>query len=188
MTLMRFDPFRQFEQIMEQNFAGTRTPRTVPMTALRRGDTFIVDLDLPGVVEDDVELTVERNVVTIRARRAPARQDGDEVIIDERPYGEFTRQLFLGDNLDAGRMTVAQDPTGAIFGVWQAGTHHGAELANEPGSFQWNELETRDPTLSTIVQRFGFAGSHLKGVGFLKQFECFVVGEAHIFYASVLGV
>ena len=97
MTLMRFDPFRQFEQIMEQNFAGTRTPRTVPMTALRRGDTFIVDLDLPGVVEDDVELTVERNVVTIRARRAPARQDGDEVIIDERPYGEFTRQLFLGD-------------------------------------------------------------------------------------------
>jgi HSP20 family protein len=105
-TLMRFDPFRQFEQIMEQNFAGTRTPRTVPMTALRRGDTFIVDLDLPGVVEDDVELTVERNVVTFRARRAPARQDGDEVIIDERPYGEFTRQLFLGDNLDAGRMTA----------------------------------------------------------------------------------
>ena len=106
MTLMRFDPFRQFEQIMEQNFAGTRTPRTVPMTALRRGDTFIVDLDLPGVVEDDVELTVERNVVTIRARRAPARQDGDEVIIDECPYGEFTCQLFLGDNLDAGRMTA----------------------------------------------------------------------------------
>ena len=64
------------------------------------------DLDLPGVVEDDVELTVERNVVTIRAHRAPARQDGDEVIIDERPYGEFIRQLFLGDNLDAGRMTA----------------------------------------------------------------------------------
>ena len=41
-------------------------------------------------------------------------------------------------------MTVAQDPTGAIFGVWQAGTHHGAQLANEPGSFQWNECETRD--------------------------------------------
>ena len=76
----------------------------MPITALRPGDTFIVDLDLPGVVEDDVELTVERNVVTIRARRAPARQDGDEVIIDERPYGEFTRQLFLGDNLDARRM------------------------------------------------------------------------------------
>ena len=106
MTLMRFDPFRQFEQIMEQSVAGTRTPRTVPMTALRRGDIFTVDLDLPGVVEDDVELTVERNVVTVLARHAPARQDGDEVIIDERPYGDFTRQLFLGNNLDAGRMTA----------------------------------------------------------------------------------
>jgi len=69
-------------------------------------DVAFIDLGLPGVVEDDVELTVERNVVTIRARRAPARQDGDEVIIDERPYGQFTRQLFLGDNLDAGRMTA----------------------------------------------------------------------------------
>lgn len=106
MTLMRFDPLRQFDQIVEQNFAGMRTPRAVPMTALRRGDTFIIDLDLPGVMEDDVELTVERNVVTVRARRAPARQEGDDVIVDERPYGEFTRQLFLGDNLDAGRMTA----------------------------------------------------------------------------------
>jgi predicted enzyme related to lactoylglutathione lyase len=48
------------------------------------------------------------------------------------------------DVFDSGRMTVAQDPTGAVFGVWQAGTHHGAQLANEPGSFQWNECETRD--------------------------------------------
>lgn len=107
MTLMRFDPFRQFEQIMEQNLSpGTRTPRTMPMTALRRDDVFIVDLDLPGVDENDVDLTVERNVVTMRARRAPVRQDEDEVIIDERPYGEFTRQLFLGDNLDAGRLSA----------------------------------------------------------------------------------
>ena len=82
------------------------SPRRSAVIGTVRGDTFIVDLDLPGVVEDDVELTVERNVVTIRARRASARQDCDEVIIDERPYGEFTRQLFLGDNLDAGRMTA----------------------------------------------------------------------------------
>jgi HSP20 family protein len=106
-TLMRFDPFREFDRIVEQNFApGMRTPRTMPMTALRRGDTFLVDLDLPGVHQEDLELTVERNVVTVRARRAAARQDGDEVIIDERPYGEFSRQLFLGDNLDPGGLTA----------------------------------------------------------------------------------
>jgi HSP20 family protein len=100
-TLMRFDPFREFDRIVEQNFSsGARTPRTMPMTALRRGDSFLVDLDLPGVHREDIELTVERNVVTVRATRTAARQDGDEVIIDERPYGEFSRQLFLGDNLD----------------------------------------------------------------------------------------
>ena len=43
-----------------------------------------------------------------------------------------------------GRMLVAFDPTGAAFGVWQAGTHTGAELANEPGAFTWNELQTKD--------------------------------------------
>ncbi len=71
MTLMRFDPFREFDRIMEQNFAsGARLPRSMPMTARRRGDTFLVELDMPGVSMDDVELTVERNVVTIRARRS----------------------------------------------------------------------------------------------------------------------
>jgi predicted enzyme related to lactoylglutathione lyase len=48
------------------------------------------------------------------------------------------------DVFDAGRMTVAQDPTGAMFGVWQANRHIGAELANEPGTLTWNECQTRD--------------------------------------------
>jgi len=49
------------------------------------------------------------------------------------------------DVFDAGRMAVAQDPTGAVFGVWQAGNHIGAQLANEPGSFTWNQCQTSDP-------------------------------------------
>jgi predicted enzyme related to lactoylglutathione lyase len=55
-------------------------------------------------------------------------------------------QVFLPpfDVLDAGRMTVIADPTGAVFGIWQAGRHTGAQLANEPGTFAWNELRTRD--------------------------------------------
>jgi uncharacterized protein len=46
------------------------------------------------------------------------------------------------DVLDAGRMLFAADPTGAAFGVWQAGTHHGSGLVNEPGAFTWNEVTT----------------------------------------------
>lgn len=48
------------------------------------------------------------------------------------------------DVFDSGRMTIAQDPTGAVFGVWQAGEHHGAQVANDPGSFTWNECQTND--------------------------------------------
>jgi HSP20 family protein len=106
-TLMRFDPFRELDRLAEQTMSvGARALQSMPMEALRRGDEFIVHLDVPGVGLDDIDLTVERNVVSIRVRRLPARQEGDEVLIDERPHGEFARQLFLGDNLDADRLTA----------------------------------------------------------------------------------
>jgi HSP20 family protein len=106
MTLMRFDPFRELDRWTEQALAGTRSMRTMPMEALRRDDRFLVALDLPGVANDDIDVTVERNVVTVRASRAPLAQEGDEVIVDERPHGEFSRQLFLGENLDATKLTA----------------------------------------------------------------------------------
>jgi hypothetical protein len=46
--------------------------------------------------------------------------------------------------MDAGRMCVGIDPTGAVFGAWQAGSHTGAQKVNEPGAVCWNELNTRD--------------------------------------------
>lgn len=46
--------------------------------------------------------------------------------------------------MDAGTMAVFKDPTGAYISAWQSGTHHGAELFNQPGSITWNELATRD--------------------------------------------
>ena len=49
------------------------------------------------------------------------------------------------DVMDAGRMAVVADPTGAVFGLWQTGKHGGADLvAGEPGSMTWNELYTND--------------------------------------------
>lgn len=104
MTLMRFDPFRELDRLAGRSISPAA--RTMPMEAVRRGDDFAVYLDLPGVNSDDVDVTVEINVVTIRARRMPHREEGDEVIADERTWGEFTRQLFLGDNLDPGGLTA----------------------------------------------------------------------------------
>jgi predicted enzyme related to lactoylglutathione lyase len=48
------------------------------------------------------------------------------------------------DVMDAGRMAIFADPAGAVFGIWQAGLHTGAELVNEPFSLTWNELHSRD--------------------------------------------
>ncbi|UCF19169.1 MAG: VOC family protein [Gemmatimonadota bacterium] len=48
------------------------------------------------------------------------------------------------DVMEAGRMALVQDPTGAVFAVWQPKQHHGAGLVNEPGSLCWNELYTKD--------------------------------------------
>lgn len=48
------------------------------------------------------------------------------------------------DVMDVGRMAIAADPTGAMFGIWQARKHIGVYLANEPGSVCWNENMSRD--------------------------------------------
>ncbi|MFD6419914.1 VOC family protein [Streptomyces sp. NPDC060194] len=48
------------------------------------------------------------------------------------------------DAEDAGRLAIAVDPAGAVFGVWQPGAHGGAATVNECGSMAWNELLTRD--------------------------------------------
>lgn len=102
MTLMRFDPFRELDRLAERVTGSSG--RTMAMEAVRRGDEFLVQLDLPGVREEDVDITVERNVLTIHARREPVREEGDEVVVDERAYGEFSRQLYLGENLDTDRL------------------------------------------------------------------------------------
>ena len=48
------------------------------------------------------------------------------------------------DVMDAGRMAVIQDPTGAVFCLWKAGKSIGAKITNEPGTICWTELATRD--------------------------------------------
>ena len=77
----------------------------MPMDAYRKADVVLVEIDLPGVDGDAIELTVEDDVLTVRAERlSPEVQEGVEAIVAERPYGTFSRQMFLGDNLDVDRI------------------------------------------------------------------------------------
>ncbi len=53
------------------------------------------------------------------------------------------------DVMALGKMLVASDPTGAVFGVWQPGEFSGAGIVNEPGALVWNELNTTDKDAAT---------------------------------------
>ncbi len=97
--LMRFDPFRELDRWAAE-VAGNQ-PSVVPMDAYRHGDHFMVHLDLPGIDPSSIDLTVDKDVLTVSARRSWEPDESQEVLIAERPQGTFTRQLFLGDNLDA---------------------------------------------------------------------------------------
>ncbi len=95
--LLRFDPFREFDRMASQLFTDERAPRAMPMDAYRREDEMIVHLDLPGVDPDSIDLTVERNALTVTARRTFDHTDGDELFVNERPQGVFARQIYLGE-------------------------------------------------------------------------------------------
>ncbi len=111
MMLMRTDPFRELDRLTQQVFGTQGTlarPAVMPMDAWRDGDTFVVELDVPGVRPESIDLDVERNVVTVRAERPGPNQE-KEMLAAERPRGVFSRQLVLGDTLDTDNITASYD-------------------------------------------------------------------------------
>jgi HSP20 family protein len=106
--LMRTDPFQLLDQLT-QRLAGTTSYRSVvPVDAYRDGDQFVVHFDLPGVSADSIDLDVQGNVLTVKAQRTTVA-DNVEVLVGERPSGTFSRQLYLGDNLDTDRIEAGYD-------------------------------------------------------------------------------
>jgi len=108
--LMRTDPFRELDRLTDAVFGTTARPAVMPMDAYRKGDAFYVHFDLPGVDADSIDLTVEHNVLTVRAERSGMTgNNGIERIVSERPQGVFTRQLFLGETLDVDNLRADYD-------------------------------------------------------------------------------
>src|SRR5262245_22525010 len=108
--LVRFDPFRDLDRLTEQfDQVWRRGSTSMPLDAYRRGNEVVLRLDLPGVDADAVDLTVERDTLTVSAVRRWERQDGDDVIASERPQGTFTRRILLGETLDSSRLVATYD-------------------------------------------------------------------------------
>lgn len=103
MVLMRFDPFRDFDRLLNDVWGDNqrRAFRSMAMDAYRDGDHFMVHFDLPGVDPESIEVTVEDNVLNVKAERSWERREGQDWVANERYEGTFQRQLFLGDTLDA---------------------------------------------------------------------------------------
>jgi HSP20 family protein len=98
--LMRTDPFRDLDRLTQQVFGTPARPAAMPIDAYRKDESFVVELDLPGVDGSSIDLSVEKNVLTIHAERRRTHGDDVELLVGERPQGTFSRQLFLGDSLD----------------------------------------------------------------------------------------
>lgn len=99
--LFRFDPFEQFDKI-------DRRSSMMAMDAVRNDDTVYVYFDAPGLDVDDIELTVEKNALTVEASRR--WYDADQrTLTSERPQGTFKRQLQFGDSVDLEAITATLD-------------------------------------------------------------------------------
>ena len=102
--LMRTDPFRDLDRLTQQVFGTPTRPAAMPIDAYRAGEEFVVQFDLPGIDAQSIDLTVEKNVLTVHAERTRAASEGVELLVGERPHGTFSRQLFLGESLDTERI------------------------------------------------------------------------------------
>jgi uncharacterized protein len=92
----------------------------------------------------------------VDASAAAARAAGGQVLVAPM------------DVMDVGRMAVAADPGGAVFGLWQARAHTGVGVANEPGALCWNENLSRDYEANQAFYRavFGYQFGEMSGTGF----------------------
>ena len=104
-----YDPFHRLDELRDRLLSGGRTPLSFPMDAYRRGDEFVVHLDLAGVQPETIDVAVENQVLTVSAERRAEQHEGDQFLVSERPQGRFQRQLRLGSTIDTEAIAASYD-------------------------------------------------------------------------------
>jgi len=108
MVLTTFDPFAQFERQfsrLAQRSAGSAAG--MPMDGVRRDGEIALRFDLPGVDPASIDVTVDRGVLTVSAKRDEEYAENDKLFIRERVTGTFTRRVYLTDDLDTGAVEAS---------------------------------------------------------------------------------
>lgn len=111
MLLTSIDPFvqeveRQFDRAV-RHASGLSNGAGMPMDGIRRADDVVLRFDVPGIDPGSVEVTVDRGVLTVTARREEEIGEDDRLFIRERPMGAFTRRVYLSEHLDADAIEAA---------------------------------------------------------------------------------
>lgn len=79
----------------------------MPMDATRDDNEVVLRFDVPGIDRESIDVTVDRGVLTVSARRAEEHTENGRRFIRERVAGTFTRSVRLGDGLDADKIEAA---------------------------------------------------------------------------------
>ena len=101
--LTSFDPFVEFDRLARRTFGTghwTALRSAMPMDVIRGKDEVQLRFDLPGVDAESIDVTVDRGVLTVSAKRTEETGEDEKLITRERVSGSFTRRLSLGDSLD----------------------------------------------------------------------------------------
>ena len=112
MLLTTVDPFAEFDRLAKRAF-GTAgygwSHAAMRMDAIRRADDVEFRFDLPGIDPDSIEVTVDRGVLSVTAKRSEEYAEGEKPFIRERVMGSFTRRVYLADTADAEKIEASFD-------------------------------------------------------------------------------
>jgi HSP20 family protein len=81
----------------------------LPMDAVRRDDDVVLRFDLPGIGLDNIEVNVDRGVLSVSAKRDEETTDSERPFIRERVTGTLRRRVYLGDAYDADQAEAAYE-------------------------------------------------------------------------------
>lgn len=106
MLLTSFDPFTQeFDRLAQRAFGTANVGRpAMRMDGIRRKDDILLRFDLPGIDPESIEVTVDRGVLSVSAKRAEEYAEGEKPFIRERLMGSFARRVRLSDTVDADKI------------------------------------------------------------------------------------
>jgi HSP20 family protein len=114
MLLTSFDPFvADFDRVVQRAFGwadGNGGIRSVlPMDVIRRDDEVVLKVDLPGADPESIEVTTDRGVLTVSARRVEEYTESERPVLRERRTGSFIRKIRLAETVDTDKIEATYD-------------------------------------------------------------------------------